>query len=175
MSASHPIYTIGHSNHEEATFIQLLEKFKVDVLVDVRTLPFSRHAPQFNQKRIGEPLASAGIRYEYLGNFLGGRPNDHTCYKSGIVPTEWKNLLFEIDYPSVMKKDFFQEGIKRVIADSKSKVVALMCAEEDPANCHRHHLIGKYLTGLGFEVLHIHKDGTTQRDEQLLTEPAKKR
>ncbi len=172
--SAHSIYTIGHSNHEVPTVIDLLKKYKVQVLVDVRTLPYSRHAPQFNQKRIGEPLAGAGISYQYLGNLLGGRPNDPSVYKSGKVPTDWKDLLFEINYPAVMKKDFFQEGIQKVIAESKDKVVAIMCAEEDPANCHRHHLLGRYLTEHGFEVLHIRKDGTTQPDKELSLEPKRK-
>ncbi len=175
MTASHPIYIIGHSHHDMTTVIDLLKKYQVSVLMDVRTLPYSRFAPQFNQKRIGEPLAAAGICYEYLGNFLGGCPDDPTVYKSGVIPTEWKDLLFEIDYPAVMKKDFFQEGIQKLIAESRDKVVAIMCAEEDPANCHRHHLIGRYLTGQGFVVLHIRGDGTTQQDEQLPDEPGKKR
>jgi uncharacterized protein (DUF488 family) len=175
MPTSHPIYTIGHSNCDVPKIIDLLKIYKVQVLVDVRTLPYSRHAPQFNQKRIGEPLEAAGIRYEYLGNFLGGRPNDPSVYKSGVVPTDWKDLLFEIDYPAVMKKDFFQEGIKKLIGESQDKVVAIMCAEEDPTKCHRHHLIGRYLTGKGFEVLHIRGDGTVQQDEQLPDEPGKKR
>ena len=86
-----------------------------------------------------------------------------------------KDLLFEIDYPAVMKKDFFQEGIQKLIAESKDKVVAIMCAEEDPANCHRHHLIGRYLSGQGLEVLHIRGDGTVQKDEHLPDEPGRKR
>jgi uncharacterized protein (DUF488 family) len=175
MPTSHPIYTIGHSNCDVPKIIDLLKTYKVEVLVDVRTLPYSRHAPQFNQKRIGEPLDAVGIRYEYLGNFLGGRPKDSSVYKSGVVPTDWKNLLLEIDYPAVMKKDFFHEGIQKLIAESKDKVVAIMCAEEDPAYCHRHHLIGRYLTENGHEVLHIRGDGTTQKDKDLSLEPGKKR
>ncbi len=173
--ASHPIYTIGHSNHDVPTVIDLLKKYKVVTLFDVRTLPYSRHAPQFNQKRIVEPLAAAGIRYEYLGKMLGGRPEDPSVYKSGKVPTDWKNLLLEVEYPKVMKKDYFQEGIKQVIEESRSKNVAIMCAEEDPANCHRHHLLGRYLTEHGYKVLHIRKDGTTQLDDEISYEPKKKR
>ena len=74
MTASHPIYTIEHSNCDVPKIIGLLKTYKVDVLVDVRTLLYSRYAPQFHQKRNGETLTAAGSRYEYLGNFLGGRP-----------------------------------------------------------------------------------------------------
>ena len=73
-----------------------------------------------------------------------------------------------------MKSDFFQDGIKRLLGFAQADTVAVMCAEEDPANCHRHHLIGKYLTSKGFEVLHIRGDGTLQPDVQLSDKPGKK-
>jgi uncharacterized protein (DUF488 family) len=169
------IYTIGHSNCDLQTILDLLAIYMVKVLVDVRSVPYSRHAFQFNQKRIAQPLWEAGVRYEYLGDKLGGRPNDPACYKSGVVPTDWKNLLFEVDYPAVMKSDFFQEGISQLIGFAEADTVAVMCAEEDPSNCHRHHLIGKYLASKGVEVLHIRGDGTLQLDSQLSDQPGKKK
>lgn len=170
MTKSFTIYTIGHSKSPVETIIGLLKKYSITVLMDVRSVPFSRFSPQFNQKRIQQSLLDAGIRYDYAGSSLGGRPNDPSCYKDGKVPTEWKNLLFQIDYAVVMKKDFFLEGIQHLMEIAQNEKVALMCAEEDPADCHRHHLLGRYLAGQGITVLHIRKDGSVTHEESLSTE-----
>ena len=170
MNKPFTIYTIGHSKRPLETIIGLLKKYDINVLMDVRSVPFSRFSLQFNQKRIGQPLADAGIRYEYLGDKLGGRPNDPACYKDGKVPTGWKDLSFLIDYTAVMQKDFFLEGIRHLLEVAQKEKVALMCAEEDPANCHRHHLVGRYLAGRGIPVLHIRHDGTIVPEGSLSSE-----
>jgi uncharacterized protein (DUF488 family) len=112
-------------------------------------------------------LKEAGIGYRFAGNYLGGRPKDPTCYKAKEKPDGSADYLHLVDYPTVMTKDFFQKGILRLIELAIDYRVAIMCSEEDPAHCHRHHLIGKYLAEKGATVLHIRSDGLCVKDQQL--------
>lgn len=161
------IYTIGHSNLSRAEFINLLKNQGIEILVDVRSTPFSKYSPQFNKDNLKEAISDAGIRYHYLGKTLGGRPNDPACYKSRTIPEEHSDYLNLVDYPEVMKKDFFQKGIDNLLKLAQGNKVAIMCSEEDPNFCHRHHLIGKYLVKLGCNVVHIRKDGNVVKDQLL--------
>ena len=164
---SNPIFTIGHSNGSPHQIIQLLQDNQIDLLVDVRSSPYSRFAAQFNKAEIEYLLKKSGIKYHYLGDKLGGRPTDPTCYKVGVVPQGHADYLNLVDYPAVMTKDFFLEGIQQVLGLAQSARVCLMCSEEDPAQCHRHHLIGRFLIGQGAEVLHIRHDGYLIKDQHL--------
>ena len=149
------IYTIGHSNIQASTLVALLEQYQIQVLVDVRSSPYSQYSPQFNRENIELTLQEAGIEYRFAGEYLGGRPKDPSCYKSSELPDGKVDYLHLVDYSIVMTKDFFQKGIQRLIELAQSSRTAIMCSEEDPARCHRHHLIGRYLTGKGITVLHI--------------------
>lgn len=120
------LYTIGHSNHEIETFINLLKSHNISAVCDVRSAPYSRYAPQFNYEAIREELRRKGIQYVYLGKELGPRSDDPDCYEDG-----------KVEYGRLAQTDIFQEGLKRVNKGVQSFRVALMCAEKDPANCHR--------------------------------------
>ncbi|MCL5998888.1 MAG: DUF488 domain-containing protein [Chloroflexi bacterium] len=156
------LLTIGHSNHSLSTFIGLLEENGVMVLVDVRTAPMSRYNPQFNRDNLEVELPQHGIQYAFAGKYLGGRPSDPTCYKSRKLPAEGVDYLHEVDYPEVMQREWFIKGIDRLLEMADEQVTAIMCSEEDPAQCHRHHLIARYLLREHPEVkvLHIRGDGT---------------
>jgi len=166
------IYTIGHSNVRAGEIIRLLNQFEIKVLVDVRSSPYSQYCPQFNREPFEQTLKEAGIDYKYAGDFLGGRPKDPSCYKNGQMPDGHANFIQLVDYPVVMTKEFFQKGIQHLITIANQKRTAVMCSEEDPANCHRHHLIGKYLTQQGISVLHIRGIGNTVKDEYLANLPS---
>lgn len=161
------IFTIGHSNVRERKIIDLLNKFKIQTLVDVRSSPYSRYCPQFNREVFAQILQRDSIAYEYLGDLLGGRPPDPTCYKDGQIPEGDADYLHIVDYPAVMTKDFFQDGIRRLLALAEKGRVAVMCSEENPAACHRHHLIGRFLIEQGITVEHIRGDGFTVKDQHL--------
>ncbi len=163
------IYTIGHSNVPASKIIELLQSFDIKTLVDVRSSPYSQFCPQFNREDFAQKLNQAGIEYKYAGDYLGGRPKDPTCYKDGQIPEGHADYLHLVDYPRVMTKDFFQKGIKHLIKIAEEKKMVVMCSEEDPATCHRHHLIGRYLTQQGMLVLHIRADGNTVKDQLLPT------
>ena len=131
--AMNPIYTIGHSNHER--------------LVDVRSRPVSRHAPFANKRRLPVLCEEAGIDYVFLGEKLGARPLNKEMYDRGGKP----------DYGRIGSTPQFAEGIDELIGLSGSLITAIMCAEEDPTNCHRTVLIGPRLTERGVELRHIRK------------------
>jgi uncharacterized protein (DUF488 family) len=139
------LLTIGHSNHTIERLVQLLEAAGVATLVDVRTSPASRFNPQFNQGSLEAVLAQNVMTYVFAGRYLGGRPADPTCYKQRVLPPEGTDYLHEVDYPEVMRRDWFVKGIQRLLAIADEQTTAIMCSEENPAECHRHHLIAKYL------------------------------
>lgn len=147
---SSKIYTIGYGNRNIQTFIQLLKRYQIDILIDVRTLPQSRFRPDYNTKALELHLVNNKIKYFFLGKELGGRPSDATCYTDG-----------EVDYLKVQTKLFFIQGIQEVInLNNERYTAALMCAEQSPLQCHRKAMIGDYLQEQGYEILHIDKDGS---------------
>ena len=156
------LLTIGHSNQPLEKLIRLLEENGVMTLVDVRSAPFSRYNPQFNQESLERELPLRGIQYAFAGKFLGGRPTDPTCYKSRTLPAEGADYLHEVDYPDVMKREWFVKGIQRLLEMADEQTTAIMCSEENPAQCHRHHLVAKYLMREYPEVKvqHIRGDGS---------------
>ena len=165
------IFTIGHSNHSLEQFTGLLEVNSIARLVDVRSAPYSRYNPQFNKEILESTLAQHRIEYVYAGQYLGGRPTDPTCYKNKKLPTEGVDYLHEVDYPEVMKRPWFIKGIDRLLELTDEQTTAIMCSEENPAQCHRHHLIAKYLLAEHpeVEVRHIRGDGTVFGAKSILS------
>lgn len=152
-----PIFTIGHSHHTIELFIELLKKYGVAMVVDVRSTPASRFAPHFNREQIKGTLKVASVRYTFMGDVLGGRPSDKTC---------WENN--HVSYTKLKQHPPFESGVERVLNGSrKGLTVALMCAETDPIDCHRSLAIGRALTARGAAVQHIHGDGSVETQAQL--------
>ena len=155
------LFTIGHSNHSIEKFIRLIEYNGIMSLVDVRTAPYSRYNPQFNKENLENILSDHYIEYAFAGNYLGGRPSDPTCYKNHVLPPEDADYLHEVDYPEVMKRPWFLQGIKCLLELADRQTTVIMCGEEDPVECHRHHLIARHLIAEHPEVdvQHIRGDG----------------
>lgn len=164
------LYTIGHSNHNFDKFVGLLRVYGIDVLVDVRSTPYSRYSPQFNKDSLLTFLPNQSIGYEYAGKHLGGRPADPSCYKNKVLPEAGADYLHEVDYPQVMLRPWFVKGIHQLVELIHHKTVAIMCSEEDPANCHRHHLIAQYLLAEypEIDIQHIRGDGTVYGARSIL-------
>jgi uncharacterized protein (DUF488 family) len=164
------LLTIGHSNHSLERLIQLLEGAGVAALVDVRTSPASRYNPQFNQGNLQQALPEHLISYVFAGRYLGGRPPDPGCYKHRVLPPEGTDYLHEVDYPEVMRREWFIKGIERLLAIADEQTTAIMCSEENPAECHRHHLIAKYLLQEypEIDVRHIRGDGNLISAKSIL-------
>jgi len=146
---SHKLYTIGHSATQFPTFLAMLRRWEVSVLVDVRSKPQSLRFPHFDQVELERAVREEGISYVFLGEELGGRPEDPKAYgNDGIV-----------DYEARRKSYGFRAGIERVIQELAKNDLVLMCSEEDPLNCHRFLMICPELVSLGLEPLHIRKGG----------------
>jgi uncharacterized protein (DUF488 family) len=156
------IYTIGHSNSQAIDFINLLKVNNIKLLVDVRSHPYSQHNPHFNKDSISKLLLENEIEYFFLGNYLGGRPKDPSCYKNHEIPKSKVNYLEVVDYEEVAKRDWYKDGIRLLLTKANGNRTAIMCSEDDPNRCHRHHLITHTLTEMGITVKHIRKSGTVE-------------
>jgi uncharacterized protein (DUF488 family) len=151
------IYTVGHSNHLFEVFLDLLRTHSIEVLVDVRSAPFSKYAPQFDKRALEQAISTRGITYTYLGQELGGRPRGDQFY----------DAAGHVVYSLVEEAPFFQRGLSRLEAGIEQHRVAIMCSEEDPAGCHRRLLVGRVLANKGVELLHIRGDGRIEREDRV--------
>lgn len=167
------LYTIGHGNHTFDRLAELLEANKIKNVADVRTTPYSKYNIQFDKEIFDSRLSSNGFHYFYMGKTLGGRPSDPRCYKGRKIPKENDKIdyLHEVDYPEVMKRDWFIQGIVSLLEVARRKETAVLCSEEDPVRCHRHHLIAKYILANypDIEILHIRGDGNIFNARDLHT------
>lgn len=150
------IWTIGHSNHSARRFIDLLQGAGIECVADVRSTPFSRRNPQFSQKPLTASLKDAGIEYWFLGDALGARPKDPDCYEDG-----------KASYARIAATSAFQAAIAALIDRSRTKRIALMCAEKEPLECHRTILVGRALAQHGGKLLHILTDGRIEPQADL--------
>ena len=143
-----PVLTVGHSTRSIEEFIQLLEAHGVRRIVDVRTVPRSRHNPQFGKEALAKSLKKAGIGYELMPG-LGGlrRPLPDS------VNTGWRNKSFR-GYADYMQTPQFQQSLQQLIAVASRECVAIMCAEAVPWRCHRS-LIADALAARGIVAEHI--------------------
>ena len=159
-TSSPHVYTIGHSNHTVEHFLSLLKSHGVQVVVDARSQPYSNYATQFDHDALKIALRDAGIRYLYLGRELGGRPEGDEFYD------DEGHVL----YDRVAATCLFQEGLSRLEQGIREYNVATLCAEENPAACHRRLLVGRVLLDHGFQVEHIRGDGRIQTEEEVAAE-----
>lgn len=152
----HTLFTIGHSNLPLPLFVYALKQHEVPLVVDVRSRPQSSRFPQFSQPDLELGLRDAGIAYLFLGEELGGRPEDPKAYRAdGLV-----------NYRARRQSYAFQAGIERVILELEQRSLALICAEEDPITCHRFLMIGPELVTRGVQPRHIRKDGVLESQQE---------
>ncbi|MGK7939180.1 MAG: DUF488 family protein [Crocosphaera sp.] len=150
------LFTIGYSNLEINLFISFLKQHNITALADVRSAPYSKYRPNFNKDNLKNNLLNSGIQYVFLGQELGARPQDKSCYIDG------KAL-----YENIAKTELFYQGIDRIIKGSHSYNIALMCAEKDPITCHRSILVCQHLKQFTLEINHILQDGSLESHQQL--------
>jgi uncharacterized protein (DUF488 family) len=156
-------FTIGHSNHAFEAWLALLRRHAVEVVVDVRSSPYSKYVPQFDRELMQQSLEKAGLRYLFLGAELGGRPANSSYY-------DGKGHVL---YSKLCGDDLFQATIARLENGIERYRVALVCGEEDPAHCHRRLLIGRVLAERGHTMIHIRGDGRQDSDEAVAAEAGK--
>jgi uncharacterized protein (DUF488 family) len=142
------VFTIGHSTRPVDEFIGLLAAHSVQRLIDVRTIPQSRHNPQFGRERLSASLERSGIHYTHMPG-LGGlrRP------RKDSINTGWRNASFR-GYADYMQTREFEESLDRCVELAGQQRVALMCAEAVPWRCHRS-LIADALLARGIDVREI--------------------
>lgn len=152
------VFTIGHSTHSIEEFIHLLIKYKINCVIDVRSVPYSKYNPQFNRESLIIDLKNQDIFYTHFGKEFGAR---HT---SPMLLDENN----QVDFYNVRKTDDFKNGVKRLEdAIERGYIIALMCSEANPLDCHRFSLVSYQLVREGFEVIHILPDSSIITNEEL--------
>jgi uncharacterized protein (DUF488 family) len=151
MSEQQPIFTIGHSTRPIPDFVELLRSGPANLVVDVRTVPKSRHNPQYNEDSLPAELAPFQVGYERIAE-LGGLRG-----KSPDVPPQvngyWQNQSFH-NYADYALSDAFAAAVDQLLAVASERPTAIMCAEAVWWRCHRR-IIADYLLVRGWPVLHL--------------------
>ena len=146
------IWTIGHSTHPIEEFLALLARHGITRVADVRTIPRSRHVPQYNRESLEASLRAEGIDYIHLATLGGLRHARPDSINAG-----WRNASFR-GYADYMQTDEFAAGLKQIEQLATEAPTAVMCAEGVPWRCHRS-LISDALLTRDWEVLEIMPDG----------------
>lgn len=152
------IYTIGHSNHDINYFLEMLNKYEINCIIDIRSVPSSRFNPQYNQTNINRFLNENGVEYLHL-------PKEFGAWKSTPELLDSDGIL---DFEKVIESKSFKNGleiIKNCI--SKGLRISLMCSEHDPLSCHRFSLVSIGLENVGFNIMHILRDKSLMSNYDL--------
>jgi uncharacterized protein (DUF488 family) len=144
--------------------IALLRQAGVTAVADVRSVPYSRRLPQFNKARLENALREQDIAYIFLGNELGGRPRSRDLYDEDG----------RVNYERVRQTTMFRHGLERLFGGLDHHVIAMLCGEDDPLDCHRGLMITPALVEQGVRPQHLRKDGcvetTPEMEARLLKE-----
>jgi uncharacterized protein (DUF488 family) len=152
------LFTIGHSTHQINVFLDRLKQHGINCVIDVRSYPFSKIAPQFNKPSLSGVLKANSILYLHLPEEFGARRTEK----------EYLNDDGKVNFEKVRESEAFKRGISRIKNGlSKGFKIALMCAEADPLICHRFSMISRGLTQSGLEVQHILKNGDIVSNNML--------
>lgn len=158
------IYSIGHGNKKMENFIEELKSFDIHFLLDIRSKPYSKWNPQFNQPQLKIEIEKHDITYVFVGNILGGLPDDRSCY----------NYEGKVVYDLIKEKVFFKEGLQRLVtANSKRINLAIMCSESKPEECHRSKLIGQELLKKEISLRHIISNKRIKSQQTVMNELTK--
>lgn len=156
------IYTIGYATKPVELFMTHLRQHHIDVLVDIRSVPYSKVFHDYHQEAIQQYVRSRGIKYLYLGEELGPRSKDPSHYDE----------TGQVQFDRLMQSSLFLQGIERLkLGLEKGFKIALMCAEKDAATCHRSLLVGYFLHRNAptedLQVLHIDHQGELEEQSVL--------
>ncbi|MGL5795047.1 MAG: DUF488 family protein [Waterburya sp.] len=153
---SKQLFTVGHSNLSIQDFIQLINRYNISAIADVRSHPYSSYLPHFNRDLLKFELLKAKIKYVFLGDELGARPKDLSCYFDGRAV-----------YTKIADSEEFKLGIQRLLTGINTYNIALMCSEKDPLFCHRTILICQYLRESDITIEHIIDESNLESHSQL--------
>ena len=159
-----PLYTIGHGNRKPEELLLLLKDFGIEYVIDVRSQPYSKFNPHFNQNSLKFFLERNDVKYVFMGDSIGGRPDSSkhfNCY----------NEQGMIDYEVLKSEQFFLNGIDRLkMAYNKDINVVIMCSESKPCECHRSKLIGRVLNNDKIILKHIDENGKLKDQNIVILE-----
>jgi len=154
-----PIRTIGYGARSVGELVSALSAAGAEFLVDVRSAPYSRFKPEFSRKSLAERLECEGIRYVFMGDTLGGRPDDPGCYDADG----------RVDYERRRLRPAFQDGLASLEAGWEGgHRIVLMCSEGKPQECHRTKLVAAELVRMGVPVTHIDERGVERTHEAVM-------
>ena len=159
------IYTVGHSTHQIDYFLELLQKYSVNCIVDVRSVAASSYNPQYNKEPLSNFLKNNGVTYMHYAEEFGARHTD-----PDLLDEDGK-----VDFEKVRKSWNFKNGVERLwLGLDKGFTIALMCSEGEPFDCHRFSMVSIALEKDGFDVKHILKDKTLKSNAELESQLLKK-
>lgn len=150
------LFTFGHSNRDIDSLVDRLRTAGIECIVDVRAVPRSRRHPQFGYGPLGARLAVEGIRYTWQGRALGGRRREGDVRRHGGLREPALRA-----YAQHMESDVFAAAMVELLTLAESVRACLLCAERDPANCHRA-LIADWLVAHGHRVTHLLESGSRE-------------
>ncbi|MCP5016660.1 MAG: DUF488 domain-containing protein [Ketobacter sp.] len=158
-TTGHTLYSIGYATKPIDTFLAQLEKYGINAVADVRSVPFSKAFHDYHQDALASTLKQHGIHYVYLGQELGPRSKEDQHYDASG----------QVQFDRLAESSLYQQGVERLLHGiEKGLCIALMCAEKDPADCHRSLLVGFDLKRrLGLDVAHITHDGELEWQLQM--------
>ncbi len=161
----HPLWTIGHSNHSAEKFLDLLSCHGIACVVDVRSIPYSRRNPQYNREKMGLSFSSRNIAYVWEGEALGGK-------RDFRKNPEFFDAKGCIDWIKVRRSENFIRAMERLREQAEKTPTAILCAEENPQNCHRLHLISAaWAESFDEDISHIRGDGRVETHAQIAPQP----
>ena len=153
------IHTIGHSTHPIEAFIDILKTYDIRLVADVRTIPKSRHNPQYNSAELAKSLKDHGISYEHMPGLGGLRHAKKDSINMALENTSFRGFA---DY---MQTEDFERGLNTLIEKAETQSTVIMCAEAVPWRCHRS-LIGDALLARGITVMDI-MNKTSAKEHKL--------
>lgn len=157
---SNLLFTVGHSNQDLDAFVALLVTAGIEAVADVRSIAGSGYSTQFDRAPLERALTEVSIRYVFLGNELGGRPDGDEYYDD----------TDRVRYDLVAESSAFLGGIERLLAGANQFRLAMMCSEENPEHCHRRLLVSRVLARQGVGVRHLRADGSIDVEIDIAAE-----
>ena len=155
------LFSVGHSNQSIEEFFQLLESQRIDCILDVRSMPYSKYTPQFNEEILKTWFKGHGVLYVPFGKHFGARRSD--CLKeTEFVKKGVKEKKLQVNFEMGVKTTNFLSGVERLNkALDQNRRISLMCSEADPLGCHRFSFISRYFYDVGWDIQHIMHDEET--------------
>ena len=152
------VYAIGHSNYPFEKLVDMLRKYNINCVVDIRQTPYSKYNIQYNKEVFSENLKQHGFTYIYMGKEFGATRQERSSY----TPKGYA------DFEKAVKEDIFIEGVKRLKKGcSMGYKIVLLGAMQEPIRCHRAIMVGRQLVKEGFDVKYIMHEGHIENQENI--------